>query len=139
MAITGTCIIKFNSTTPLTCHGAWSVNFGIPVSSYYGQGTSGLPGSGYLGRAKGTAQNVGGSFEFAIDEEGEEIKTRLLQEQSSPSFFTAAWPIGDPLASQHSMQAVDCHWDNLVINADNPNGKLIISGTMSAGKVTFFE
>ena len=137
MPIVGPVVIKFNNTVPLTLNGTWSVDRGVPVTRYYGQG-DGTPGSGYLGSAKGTAQSVSGNFEFAIDSAGDEIKTRCLDAQTAQEFFTASWPVGDPLVGRLQAQASDCHWENLSFSVDNPNGRTIITGRLSAGKANFF-
>jgi len=141
MPIAGPCILKQNNVALLSLVGEWSVTIGVPVYRAFGQGQidaatgSVKPGSGYLGSSKGTAQNVSGSFRFTVDQTGDAVQQQILALQKSPQFFTLSWPIGDPALANFKAQAFDCHWDNVSISHDGPNGKYEITGTMSAGKV----
>jgi hypothetical protein len=133
--IAGPSILKMKNGTPVGLTGEWSVSVAVPVYRSYGQG-DGSPGSGYNGSAKGTAQNVSGSFRFVVDPTGAVTAAQLYELQRSREFFAMDWPMGDPLASTVRAKAVDCHWDTLALNTDPTSGKMEISGTMSAG---YFE
>lgn len=130
--IAGPAILKQDNAVPIGLTGEWSVTSGVPVYRSYGQG-DGSPGSGYNGSAKGTAQNVSGSFRFVVDPSGEITAAQLYALQRSRAFFTMDWPVGDPLAATVKAKAIDCHWDSLTVSVDPTNGKMEISGSMSAG------
>lgn len=136
--IAGPSIIKLENALPIGLTGEWSVSVGIPVYRSYGQG-DGSPGSGYNGSAKGTAQNVSGSFRFSVDPTGAITASQLYALQRSRTFFTMDWPVGDPLLSSVKGKATDCHWDSLTVNTDPTSGKMEISGQMSAGTFEFTE
>lgn len=135
--IAGPTILTMKNGTPVGLAGEWSCSVAVPVYRSYGQG-DGSPGSGYNGSAKGTAQNVTGSFRFVVDPTGEVTAAQLYALQRSREFFSMTWPMGDPLASTKRAEAKDCHWDSLTVNVDAPNGKMEISGQMSAGDFTWY-
>jgi hypothetical protein len=130
--IAGPAILKQNNGLPIGLTGEWSVTSSVPIFRSYGQG-DGSPASGYNGSAKGTAQNVSGSFRFVVDPSGEITAAQLYTLQRSREMFTMDWPVGDPLASTVKAKATDCHWDSLTVNVDPTSGKMEISGSMSAG------
>ncbi len=136
--IAGPTILKLDNTTPIGLAGEWSVSVGVPVYRSYGQG-DGSPGSGYNGSAKGTAQNVSGSFRFVVDPTARVTAAQLYALQRAKSFFNLDWPMGDPLASVVKAKAVDAHWDSLTVNVDPTSGKMEISGQMSAGEFEWTE
>jgi hypothetical protein len=130
--IQGTSVIKFDSEAPITLKGAWNVTAGIPTYRGYGQG-DGSAGSGYQGAAKGTGQKVSGSFVFVVDKGGQ--ATRNVLRKGFKDFFTADWPVGDPALGAVNGRAIDCTFDSIKFDVDNPEGRFEISGEMSAGAV----
>jgi hypothetical protein len=133
MKIKGTAIAKFSNGTPVTLMGEWNIDTEIPAFRAYGQG-DGTPGSGYIGADLGTRMGVSGAFKFVVDGSGEIIKQTI--QMGHMGFFTIDWPIGDPNLGASKGKAIDAHFDKLSFAVDNPEGKYIISGTMSAGTVT---
>ena len=133
MAITGTAVIKFDQSPPLTLEGEWDVDLSIPTQFFYGQG-NGTPGSGFLGGTKGTKQTVSGNFRFIVDETGAEA-AKMYQRQRT--FFTVDWPVGDPALNCLKAQAVSATFESLRSAVNNPEGTYIITGTMKSGAVNF--
>lgn len=131
--IQGTAVATFNNAVPVTLQGEWSVDVEVPSFAAYGQG-DGSAGSGYVGKSLGTRMSASGQFKFVVDQTGviikQTIQTGLL------SLFTIDWPIGDPAQGASQGKAIDCHFDKLSFAVDNPEGKYIIAGTMSAGTVS---
>lgn len=122
MAITGKCIATFNNGTPIGMHGSWSVDISNPVFRSWGQ-------TGYNGSAIGTRVQTSGSFQFVVEPSGANI--RELIQNNVYELFTLDFPIGDPAAGAGGCTVIDCHFDNLKFEANNPDGSFIISGTMS--------
>lgn len=133
MSIKGTAVAKFNSTVPICLQGEWNITTEVPAARFYGQG-DGTAGSGYLGSTLGTKQSVSGSFKFIVDGTGEEVKRTIQTGQYD--FFTIDWPLGDPALGATYGQAVDCHFDSLSFDVNNPDGSYIITGRMTAGRVS---
>lgn len=142
--IAGPVILKINNVAVLTLIGEWSVSRSIPIYRAYGQGEIDIQtgsvkaGSGYIGSAKGTAQNVSGSCRFVVDQTGEAVQSQVVALQEG-AFFTLDWPQGDPAAAVYRAKAIDCHFDNLSWTHDGPNGRYEITSSLSAGKLTIFE
>lgn len=132
LPIQGTAIATFNNTIPITMTGEYNVTVTVPVTRHYGQG-NGQPGSGYVGSAIGTKKSGSGSFNFAVDQTGEEAK-RIIS-LGLLSFFTLNFPIGDPNQGASQFVGVDCKFDSLSFSEDNPEGKFMITGQMSCGDV----
>lgn len=133
MVIKGTAVATFNNSVPVTLQGEWNIDVEVPTFRAYGQG-DGTPGSGYIGSDLGTRMGVSGSFKFVVDGTGEIIKQTI--QQGLMGFFTIDWPIGDVNLGASKGKAIDAHFDKLSFAVDNPEGRYIISGTMSAGVVT---
>lgn len=131
--IQGTAVATFDNEVPVTLQGDWSVDVELPSFSAYGQG-DGTPGSGYVGKSLGTRMSASGSFKFVVDKAGTIIKKTI--QKGLMGLFTIDWPIGDPVLGASQGKALDCHFDKLSFAVDNPEGKYIISGTMSAGTVS---
>jgi len=143
--IAGPVILKLNNIALVTLIGEWNVNKEIPVYRAYGQGEIDQQtgqvraGSGYTGSAKGTAQNVSGSFRFVIDQTGEAVYAQVIALQEAAAFFAMDWPVGDPAAAVYKAKAIDCHFNSLSFSHDGPNGKYEITGSMSAGRLDILQ
>jgi hypothetical protein len=133
MSIQGTCVATFDQAVPIGMHGEWNIDVGIPVFRSNGQG-DGTPGSGYNGSALGTKQDVSGAFKFVVQKSAQNVKAII--QRGLFGMFTINWPIGDPALGGSKAKAEDCHFDRLSFGANNPDGSFIISGTMTAGRVT---
>ncbi len=131
--IQGTAVATFNNSVPVTLQGDWSVDVEVPSFRAYGQG-DGTPGSGYIGASLGTRMSASGQFKFVVDQDGSIIKATI--QSGLMSLFTIDWPIGDPDLGASQGKAIDCHFDKLSFAVDNPEGKYIITGTMTAGTVS---
>lgn len=140
MPISGPAVAKFNNGTVIGLNGGWNVSVGTNVFRSYGQGEQDpvtgqlIPGSGYNGSSVGSGQSVSGSFEFVVDQDGANVK-RLI-EIGARDFFTIDWPNGDPLQGVLNFKAIDAHFDRLAWDNDPVNGRLVIRGEMTAGRVT---
>lgn len=131
MVVQGTAVIKFDNEAPITLQGQWRIESEIPGQYFYGQG-NGSPGSGYIGATIGTAQRVSGSFNFIVDATADLAKRYVFRMQKQ--FFTADWIVGDPLLGKKG-QAVDCRLGRITHEVDDPEGRYMVSATMSAGKL----
>lgn len=142
MPISGPSIVKFQNEDPVTVRGSWNIRFSIPIHRAYGQGKVGQdgrvkPGSGYLGSAIGTAQNVSGSFRASVDATGEVTKAQILQWAFRTC--TIDFPVGDPAAATVRAKAIDAHFGSITFENDGENGKFEISAEVTAGELQGVE
>lgn len=122
MALTGKCIATFNNRIPIAMHGGWSNEITNPVFRSWGQ-------TGYNGSAIGTRVQTSGNYQFVVEPSG--ANARQIIQECMYALFTLDFPLGDPAAGASGVTVIDCHFDSLKFEANNPDGSFIISGTMS--------